>query len=175
MMLLMLIMNLTCTPQRSTGRGKQSGCADRWTFRKALFRHIFFLSSTGWRGKEWRTVRQRWRGRWCEPGPRQCHHCEGSGICNTIQRSKMENIFRSQMYPTRPQSLPQSTTFQSPRPHRRQPQRSPSVCRIGSNPRSWLCQWLTSMTVVQTPSRNLKPKESVGSVRYAVFTLRLTY
>ena len=87
MMLLMLIMNLTCTPQRSTGRGKQSGCADRWTFRKALFRHIFFLSSTGWRGKEWRTVRQRWRGRWCEPGPRQCHHCGGSGNYNTIQMS----------------------------------------------------------------------------------------
>ena len=79
-----------------------------------------------------------------------------------LQRWK--TLMEDQIYPTRPQSLPRSTTCQFPRPHRRPPQRSPSsgapwhfsVFKIGSF-QFWIGivpMW-TSMTVVQTPSRNL--------------------
>ena len=50
-----------------------------------------------------------------------------------LQRWK--TLMEGQIYPTRPQSLPRSTTCQFPRPHRRPPQRSPS---IGA---SWLFQF----------------------------------
>ena len=48
---------------------------------------------------------------------------------------RWKTLMEGQIYPTRPQSLPRSTTCQFPRPHRRPPQRSPS---IGA---SWLFQF----------------------------------
>ena len=133
---------LTYTPPQSTGRGIQNGCAGRRTFKKnSVYWGICAIKTqwAGWQSREVvQTAKRRWQGRFRgpEPGPRL--RCAGSDTWGdlTLNSSILATEFFWENIPTRPRFLLRSTTFRSPKPHRRPQQRSPGSDRSTCK-RSW--------------------------------------